>query len=83
MRRDGPWVGVAGLLVLLWISISTSLYAPWWAVVGVVLLLVPQALLMRRWATTHPTWCPYIPLAGLVLWFAIIVAGVRWWGWSA
>lgn len=76
-------MGVAGLFVVLWLSISTALYAPWWAVVLVVALLVPQAVLVRRWAIERPRWCPYVPAVGAVVWFAIVVAGARWWGWTS
>lgn len=81
--RAGPWIGVAGLFVLLWISISTFLYAPWWAAVLVIALVVPQGLLVRRWVTARPRWCPYVPAVGVVVWFALVLAGARWWGWSA
>ncbi len=74
---------MAGLFVVLWLSISTALYAPWWAVVLIVALLVPQAVLVRRWANSRPTWCPYVPVGGAVLWFLVVVAGASWWGWTS
>lgn len=82
LQRSGPWIGVVGLCVLLWLSISTSLYAPWWAVVLICLLLVPQAVLMRRWARSQPERCPWIPAGGVVVWFLVVLAGASWWGWS-
>ena len=83
LERSGPWIGVGGLFVLLWISISTSLYAPWWGVLLAVALLVPQAILMARWARQEPKRCPWIPFIGLLVWFALVYVGVQWWGWRA
>lgn len=82
LQRSGPWIGVVGLFVVLWVSISTSLYAPWWAVVLICLLLVPQVVLVRRWATSRPHWCPWVPVGGAVAWFLVVLAGANWWGWS-
>lgn len=73
---------MVGLVVVLWLSISTSLYAPWWAVVLICLLLVPQAVLLGRWARTHPERCPWIPAGGATAWFLVVLAGSQWWGWS-
>lgn len=83
LDRSGPWIGVGGLFVLLWMAISTSLYAPWWGVLLAIALIVPQAILMGRWARPHPSRCAWIPLFGLFLWFALVFVGVQWWGWRA
>lgn len=83
LERSGPWIGVGGLFVLLWISISTVLYAPWWGVLIAIALLVPQTILMGRWAPTYPRRCVWIPLIGLLAWFALVYVGAHWWGWRA
>lgn len=83
LNQSGPWVGVAGLFVLLWISISTVLYAPWWGVVLAVAMIFPQAILMGRWARDRPTRCPWIPIVGFLCWLALVFVGVEWWGWHA
>lgn len=83
LERSGPWIGVAGLFVMLWISISTSLYAPWWGVLLAIALLIPQAVLMNRWARQRPSSCVWIPAAGLLAWLALVFVGVHWWGWRA
>jgi hypothetical protein len=82
LHRSGPWIGVVGLVVVLWLSISTAIYAPWWAVVLVCLLLVPQAVVLRRLALSRPQRCPWVPVVGAVVWFAVVLAGAQWWGWS-
>lgn len=82
LERSGPWIGVAGLFVLLWVSISTVLYAPWWGVLLALALLVPQAIIMSRWARTDPIRCIWLPVVGLAVWFALVLIGVEWWGWK-
>lgn len=81
LERSGPWIGVAGLFVVLWISISTVLYAPWWGVLLALILLLPQSMLMAAWARSRPAWCIWIPPAGVLAWFVLVLAGVEWWNW--
>lgn len=73
---------MGGLFVLLWLAISSSLYAPWWGVVLLIALIVPQAVLVARWARPHPTRCVWVPVVGLVLWFIAVQLGVAWDDWS-
>lgn len=75
LERSGPWIGVVGLLMVLWCSVSTVLFAPWWGVVIAMALLIPQIWLLTRWARTHPAWCIWIPVAGLATWITY-----AWWG---
>ena len=42
LERSGPWIGVAGLFVLLWIAVASSQFAPWWGVVLFVVLLIQR-----------------------------------------
>jgi hypothetical protein len=81
LERSGPWIGVGGLFVLLWISLSTVVYAPWWGLVLALLMLVPQALVLSRWSKTRPAQCPWVPALGFLCWFVLVLAGVGWWGW--
>jgi len=82
LDRSGPWIGVAGLFVLLWIAIASSRVAPWWGVLIEVAVLVPQALLVARWAGPHPRRALAVPFAGLVLWILLTIVGVRVLGWD-
>jgi hypothetical protein len=67
---------------VLWCSITTVLFAPWWGVVAALALLVPQVWLVRRWARTHPTWCLGVPLVGLAAWLGLCLLGAHLWGWA-
>lgn len=82
LERSGPWIGVGGLFIVLWISISTVLYAPWWGLVLALLMLAPQAIVLSRWSKTRPARCPWIPMLGLIGWFALVLIGVHFWNWS-
>lgn len=83
LERSGPWIGVAGLFVLLWVAVASSQFAPWWGVVLFVLLLVPGAVLVTRWSRTHPRRAAWVPLGNLAVWMAITVVGLSFWGWKA
>lgn len=82
LERSGPWIGVAGLFVVLWCSVSTVLFAPWWGVLLAFALLVPQIVLVRRWAGPRPRWTIAVPVVGLLLWIGLAWVGASWWGWS-
>ena len=43
LERSGPWIGVVGLVVLLWLAISTVIYAPWWGVLLHVAAIVSSS----------------------------------------
>ncbi|WP_456697560.1 hypothetical protein [Aeromicrobium sp. P5_D10] len=83
LERSGPWIGVVGLLMVLWCSVSTVLFAPWWGVVIAMALLIPQVWLVARWARTRPTWCMWVPVAGVAVWVAYAVSGARLLDWTA
>jgi len=83
LERSGPWIGVAGLFVLLWIAVASSQFAPWWGVLLFVLLLIPGALLIARWSRTHPRRAAWVPLGNLAIWTVITVIGLSFWGWEA
>jgi hypothetical protein len=81
LERSGPWIAVVGLLVVLWCTVSTVLFAPWWGVVLAVALLLPQVWLVSRWARSRPAWSPLVPVAGLVAWVALAALGASLWDW--
>jgi hypothetical protein len=83
LRRSGPWIAVGGLFVLLWLAISTTVYAPWWGVVLHVLVLTPVVAWVAGWARTRPAACTFVPLAGLPLLALVTAIGVSQGGWSA
>lgn len=83
LERSGPWIGAVGLLMVLWCSISTVLFAPWWGVLIAIALVVPQVWLVARWARRRPTWCIWVPVAGVAVWIGYAVTGAQLLDWSA
>ena len=82
LERSGPWIGVAGLFVMLWLVISTVLYAPWWGVGIHLVVLAAFVPLLRAWARTHPAWCTWVPGLAFVAWLGVNAVGVLALGWS-
>jgi Flp pilus assembly protein TadB len=83
LKRSGPWIAVVGLAVLVWLAVSTAIYAPWWGVVLHVLVVIPVIVWVARWARTRPVACTFVPLAGLPLLALVTAIGVGYGGWSA
>lgn len=83
LERSGPWIGIAGLAVVLWLVIASSIFfLPWW---GVILQLVVLGLfvsLLRSWAQTAPARCTWIPVYAFLAYFAVNVVGVLVFGWD-
>ncbi|MGA9101114.1 hypothetical protein [Aeromicrobium sp.] len=82
LERSGPWIGVAGLFVMLWLVISTVLYAPWWGVLLHVVVLAAFVPLLRSWARTNPVWCTWVPGLAFIAWLGVNAVGVLLLGWS-
>lgn len=74
---------MVGLLVLLWLAITTLVYAPWWGVLLHVAAIVPVAVWTVRWTRTRPAASAFVPLAGLPMLAAITALGVTTGNWSA
>jgi hypothetical protein len=83
LDRSGPWIAVVGLLVLLWLAVTTMVYAPWWGVIAHIAVLVPVAVWTSRWARTRPAASTFVPLAGLPALAIVTALGVGLGGWSA
>ena len=82
LDRSGPWIGTGGVFVNLWLTISSTLYAPWWGMLVLLTYLVPQAVLVRRWAGERPRWCIAVPMVGAAVWGLTVLIGAQLWGWS-
>lgn len=83
LERSGPWIAIVGLLVVLWCSIATVIYAPWWGVVLAFALLIPQVWLVAKWTKSKPKLTMVVPVVGLAAWALLSLAGAMWWNWSA
>ena len=77
------WAGIGGHLALLFLYSISGLIAPVWGVgllwVVWAALLVGAVWLRRR----RPALVPLVPVAGVLLWLAVIWAGGAWLGWTA
>jgi len=82
LDRSGPWIAVVGLCMVLWCSVSTGLFAPWWGVAIAFALLIPQIWLVAKWARPHPRRTIVVPVAGLLVWAGYAWLGAEVWGWS-
>lgn len=82
LERSGPWIGVTGLFVLLWIAIASWQFAPWWGVLIFVLLLIPGAMRVARLSQSNPGRAAFVPLGNFVVWLVISVVGLVFWGWE-
>ncbi len=69
-------------VVVGWFTLSSGLVAPLWAIVVLVGLWVAAVLLLVRTARRQPLATPLVPLANGLLWWAAIVAGGTWLGWT-
>jgi len=62
---------------------ASGLVAPWWAVVLLLLLWLSLFVVACRWWTPHPKRLPFLAVAAVVLWFAVVTAGAAWLDWTA
>ena len=80
--RAVGWAGIGAHLVLLfWYSVS-GLVAPSWAVGLLLLIWVALLVVATRLRRPRPLLVPLVPVAGVVIWFALISAGGAWLGWT-
>ena len=83
LERSGPWIGVTGLFVMLWLVFtSVFLYAPWWGFVLHLVVLAAFVPLLKSWARTQPARCIWIPVYAFLAWCAINALGVLVFGWD-
>ncbi len=83
LERSGPWIGVTGLFVMLWLVMtSVFLYAPWWGFLLHLVVLASFVPLLKSWARTKPARCTWIPAYAFLAWCAINAVGVLVFGWS-
>lgn len=80
LDRSGPWIGVTGVVIMLWLTFATLIFAPWW---GVLIYLIPWVISVRfvaKWARTKPKQAAYVPLGGFAAWLLVSAVGAQFWG---
>lgn len=83
LRRSGPWIGMVGLVSVLWVYGASGLVGPNWLPVPLVAFWIVLFFLACRWFTTRPYAVLLLPLVALVTWFAVVMAGAVYFGWTA
>lgn len=83
LRRSGPWIGMAGLVSMLWLYGASALVAPLWAVAVLIALWLVQFVLACRWFSRRPYAVLAMPVVALGVWLAVIFAGEALFGWTA
>jgi len=83
LERSGPWIGVAGLCVVLWLVIVSLLFfLPWWGLLVHLFVLALFVRQLRSWARTKPARCTWIPAYAFIAYLAINAFGVIVLGWD-
>jgi hypothetical protein len=83
LRRSGPWVGMAGLVSVLWIYGASGLLGPDWLPAPLVAFWLVLFVLGCRWFSRRPYAVLLLPVVALAVWFAVVMAGATWLGWTA
>jgi hypothetical protein len=81
--RIAWFIGLAGhLAVLIW-YLASGLVAPLWAVIGLLVIWAVLLVVGLRLWRTRPAWMLAVPVAAVVIWFAVISAGDAFLNWTA
>lgn len=86
-RRDraSPWpfAGMIGMACVLFLIGASLLAAPWYAVVGLLVLWCAVLVVAVTWWTPHPNWVPWLPVGLGVVWFGTVVGGAALFHWNS
>jgi hypothetical protein len=81
LRRSGPWIGIVGLVSVLWIYAFSGRVGPDWLPLPLVAFWGVLFVLGCRWFSSRPYAVLVLPVIALVVWIALVSAGVTWLGW--
>jgi hypothetical protein len=74
LERSGPFVGVGGMTVALFLYGYTAIALPGWLhSVLMPLLWLGLFVLSCRWFTRHPKAVVLLPVAAVVAWFGLVL----------
>jgi hypothetical protein len=83
LHQSGPWIGFGGAFMVLFVGFpAIFFYAPPWGIALIFSLTLAQLVIVVLLAKRHPVWCTYVPIGGLVAYFLLLFAGLKWWGWG-
>ncbi len=78
-----PFAAMAAMAAIGFLYAASGMFAPWWAVVGLLALWLVLLVVALRWWTPRPRLVAAVPVAALLLWFAVLLLGHLALGWSA
>lgn len=78
-----PFVGMGGMACALFLYAFSGLLAPWYAVLGLLAVWIAAFVVATRWWTPYPRRVPFVAVATIALWFAVMYAGGAWLDWTA
>jgi hypothetical protein len=82
LRRSGPWIGIAGLVCVLWVYGASGLVGPNWLPVPLVAVWIVLFVLACRWFGRRPYAVLALPVVAAALWFAVVFSGAALFGWT-
>lgn len=74
---------MVGLVSCFFLYVVSGIVTPWWAVPPLLVVWLIHLVLALRWFSTRPYAVLLLPVSAVALWFAVIIAGGAWLGWSA
>jgi hypothetical protein len=71
-----PFVGMGGMACAFFLYAASLTFAPWWAVLLLMLVWAALLLVATAWWSLHPRWVPGVAVAALLVWvgFVFVVA---------
>lgn len=75
--------GLVLMLPLLFLFGTSGLVAPWYAVLGFLILWVALLVAGVRWFKTRPYAVVALPFVGFAVWYGILMFGDAVLGWTA
>ena len=67
-----PFVGMAGMACAFFLYAASVTFAPWWAVVLLMLVWVALLVVATAWWSLHPRWVPGVAVAAVLVWVGFV-----------
>jgi hypothetical protein len=79
----GSFIGIGGMVCVLFLVLASVLFAPAWAVVVLALVWVGLFWLATRWFMTRPWQVALLPVVMVAVWFGTALLGAYVLGWGS
>lgn len=83
LRQSGGWIGITGMVAVLWIYGASGLVGPDWLPIPLVAVWIVLFVLACRWFTARPYAALALPVVALLGWFVVVLLGGVFLGWTA